>query len=166
MRWYPGVGVLVVVAVIGAPIALATGDDGTHAMAWPGQRFTGSVGVDQWTGSAYADDAAGRSGADMLRGGPGADAIDGGSGNDLIEGGDGRDRIDAGRGRDVLAGGNGNDILKAMDDDHAVDTVECGAGEDYVMAQRSDDIDDDCEKVRWFDPDTDGDGHVQATVYD
>lgn len=94
-------------------------------------------GPDRLVGTARADRLFGLGGADTLLGLRGNDRLDGGRGNDTLTGGPGRD---------TLLGRAGNDVLKSRDSQR--DRVACGAGRDYVLADRSDTIARDCERVR------------------
>lgn len=91
-----------------------------------GKRLTGTKRGERLTGTAYAD---------VIKGLGGNDTIKALGGNDAIDGGVGRDRIDAGA---------GNDAIRARDGQ--VDTIECGAGKDTVIADRDDRV-KHCEKV-------------------
>ena len=74
-------------------------------------------------------------GSDTLIGTGGADVLDGGTGNDFIDGGGGAD---------VYHGGNGFDLLHARDG--IMDTGDCGADEDTLVADAGDAI-ADCERI-------------------
>ncbi len=103
----------------------------------------------------------GRGGADDLRAGSGSETLDGGAGPDRIEGGFGDDTLTGGSGRDELhgdatsaqCGGNGqsctypfgNDTINARDGE--VDTIDCGVGQDRVVADAADVVAADCETV-------------------
>jgi hypothetical protein len=122
----------------------------------------GAEAVEVWapgdTGSSRIE---GRGGADDLRSGNGAEVLDGGAGNDRVEGGYGHDTLTGGPGRDELhgdstaaqCGGNGqsctlpfgNDVIQARDGE--VDEVDCGPGEDRVVADATDVVASDCETV-------------------
>ena len=71
-----------------------------------------------------------------LRGGPGLDVVCGLGGNDTITGG---------RGRDRLFGEEGNDTIVSRDG--VFDVIGCGSGRDTVIADRSDLVGVDCERV-------------------
>jgi hypothetical protein len=58
--------------------------------------------------------------------------IEGGSGADDLNGGPLADTIDGGPGTDAIAGGAGDDEIDARDGE--VDTIDCGAGDDPVLA--------------------------------
>jgi RTX calcium-binding nonapeptide repeat (4 copies) len=89
------------------------------------------------TGTARRDVLRGTPGPDVLRGLGGADFLYGLGGNDVLVGGSGRDRMTAGPGSDVVHAHDG-----------ARDTIACGAGRDFVYADRADHIARDCERVR------------------
>jgi hypothetical protein len=80
------------------------------------------------------EDAYGGARDDTLTGSSGANTLDGGDGNDTIEGG---------AGTDGLYGGDGDDVLRSRDG--AVDTVDCGGGDDLVDAD-AEDIVTGCER--------------------
>jgi Ca2+-binding RTX toxin-like protein len=96
----------------------------------------GGVGNDRQVAARGNDLMFGRGGKDSLDGGPGIDVIDGGSGNDTLTGGSGRDK---------LMGGSGNDVINARD--HTADVIKCGGGRDKVVADKTDVVARDCEKV-------------------
>ena len=79
--------------------------------------------------------------------------VDGGSGNDEVSGGAAADDLTGGPGGDLLNGNGGDDTLRSQDGE--VDTINCGAGIDIVVADVADQIGADCEAGL---PDTDGDG--------
>lgn len=87
----------------------------------------------------------GDAGANHLVGTVGGDRVTAGAGRDRIYGRGGRDCIDAGPGRDRVYGGSGEDRVKARDG--AVDTIDCGEGDDSVIAD-SVDVLRNCETVR------------------
>ena len=53
-----------------------------------------------------------------------------------MTGGDGNDRIRAGHGKDKVDAGAGDDVVNVRD--READTVDCGAGNDRVIADKSD----------------------------
>jgi Ca2+-binding RTX toxin-like protein len=82
-------------------------------------------------------------------GSPGGDVITGGGADDTLVGGGGADVID-GRGGDdeinaTLQYAQAGETPDSVD---GVDKVTCGAGDDEVMADPSDDVDVDCERIR------------------
>ncbi len=120
-------------------------------------------------GSAGNDDVSGNGGADNLNGGTGDDELDGLGGNDTLNGRDDDDTIQGWRGDDTINGDNGNDKLNgdlavpdqtqvgadtlsggAGDDDitskeaegstSVRDTVTCGSGQDFVVADLKDTV--------------------------
>jgi hypothetical protein len=86
-----------------------------------GRRLFGNVGPNYLAGGAGNDYINGRAGNDTIRGGDGADTLIGGAGNDVIDGGDG-----------------------------VIDTVDCGPGNDRVVAD-SFDILKKCESITYAD---------------
>ncbi|HEY8582423.1 MAG TPA: calcium-binding protein [Capillimicrobium sp.] len=102
----------------------------------------------------------GSDGADRLRTPDSNDTIDGRGGDDELEGGNGDDRITGGPGKDTILGDagsgscnflvcrlpQGNDTIRARDG--ARDSVDCGAGEDVVIADRKDRVASTCERVK------------------
>jgi RTX calcium-binding nonapeptide repeat (4 copies) len=80
-----------------------------------------------------------------LFGGPGPDRLTGSAGANTIDGGGGDDRIVGGAGTDALFGGDGDDRIESLDG--RTDRVECGAGDDGVIADEQDLVDANCEIV-------------------
>ena len=85
-------------------------------------------------------DITGGSGADKFTGGNLSDSLDGNDGNDTLVGLGGDDWIYGGNGRDTLKGGDGRDTIWASgsSDDAATDTIDAGAGDDYVHINNGD----------------------------
>ncbi|WP_157592687.1 Ig-like domain-containing protein [Solirubrobacter soli] len=71
--------------------------------------------------------------------------LTGNEGANRLAGGDGGDTITGGRGSDVLIGNGGDDLLNARDGEP--DRVECGTGNDVVIADQYDQVGDSCESV-------------------
>ena len=67
------------------------------------------------------------------------------AGSELVCGFGGPDRLAGGPGRDRLIGGDGNDSIDARGG--GFDVVGCGLGRDSVVADRSDYVGVDCERV-------------------
>jgi hypothetical protein len=63
-------------------------------------------------------------------------SIAGGPGADTITGGPRSETIDGGLGADTLSGGDGDDTILARDG--AVDTIDCGAGNDHATVDAGD----------------------------
>ena len=76
----------------------------------------------------------------------GGDGLRGTNADDRLCGFLGDDTISAGAGRDGLYGGEGDDVLRSRDG--SFDVVGCGAGLDEVVADRTDLVGVDCERVR------------------
>lgn len=135
--------------------ALGGGDGDDCLDGGPGRdRVRGDAGEDTLGGAEGADLAAGGPGGDKLRGGPGADRLDGGAGDDILLGDEGADILLGGEGRDRLAGGRGDDRLDGGAQGDAInarggghDRIRCGPGRDTVLADRSDRVLRDCERV-------------------
>jgi Ca2+-binding RTX toxin-like protein len=88
--------------------------------------------------------------------------LGGGDGNDEVEGGRGSDNIVGGRGNDslfegaepdvakpnILSAGVGNDVVWVLNfSPRGKDFLSCGSGFDRVIADRTDVIAPDCERV-------------------
>jgi hypothetical protein len=97
------------------------------------------------TGTAKADRLTGGPGADTIRGGGGNDRISGGAGADKLYGDAGNDSITPGAGRDTVFGGSGSDTIRARDGER--DTIDCGPGNDTVVADKADFV-KGCETAR------------------
>ena len=95
-------------------------------------------------GTARNDYVPGGGGDDFLSGLGGHDTLMGGKGDDRIMGGAGNDYIDAGAGIDNVDAGDGSDTVLVADGE--IDTVECGEGNDRVIADSSDRL-SGCEAV-------------------
>ena len=100
-----------------------------------GRRIVGTNRSEYIAGGGGDDVLSGRGGNDSLAGGKGDDRLDGGDGNDYIDAGPGVDRVDAGAGSDTVLVADGQ-----------IDTVECGEGNDRVVADASDVL-SGCESV-------------------
>lgn len=87
-------------------------------------------------GGGHDDTIFGRGGNDTILGGAGDDRLYGGAGNDVITGGSGGDRV---------YGGAGSDSIDVADGER--DIVDCGPGNDRVVADIVDVIDTSCEVV-------------------
>jgi Ca2+-binding RTX toxin-like protein len=120
--------------------------------------FTGGTADDSYVGSADPDQATGGGGNDVLIGLGGNDRLDGGAGDDTLQGGDHDDILIGGAGQDNLSGGNGSDQLYSdsvdpnfggwisypgisLDVSSETDTLNGGAGDDYLFAGYGDSVD-------------------------
>jgi Ca2+-binding RTX toxin-like protein len=97
-------------------------------------------------GTPKNDRLKGTANGDTIRGRAGADRVKGLAGDDCLFGDGGADRIVGGAGSDRISGGAGNDVIRAKDGTR--DVIRCGAGRDTVVADRSDKVRKDCERVR------------------
>jgi Ca2+-binding RTX toxin-like protein len=88
-----------------------------------------------------------------LSGGPGNDGVEGGKGSDNIVGGRGNDWLFEGAEPDVakidnISAGAGNDAIWVLNwSPVGKDILSCGDGFDRVLADGTDVIADDCERV-------------------
>lgn len=92
--------------------------------------LTGAAGARCATrlfGDGAGNRVVGTVGGDRITGGPGRDRLLGEGGDDCIDGGAGRDR---------LGGGSGDDLIRARDG--VADVVDCGDGDDVVLADPKD----------------------------
>jgi Ca2+-binding RTX toxin-like protein len=78
----------------------------------------------------------GTKGNDRIQGTEGGDTLRGKRGKDRIAGKGGDDCINGNKGKDRLKGGDGDDRVRARDGER--DRVNCGKGEDRVVADRDD----------------------------
>ncbi|MDQ3573064.1 MAG: hypothetical protein M3383_09430 [Actinomycetota bacterium] len=106
----------------------------------------GSFGNDVLHGVGGNDRVSGSRGRDRINGGSGNDRIAGGSSGDRIAGDRGNDRLDGNSGSDRISGNSGNDRIGARDGKR--DRINCGTGRDTVIADRSDRVARNCERVR------------------
>jgi hypothetical protein len=93
-------------------------------------------------GEAGEGDSAG-SDVEGILGGDGADILTGNAGSGAIFGGEGDDRIADPGGADLIEAAGGDDQVDSVDG--AVDTVECGDGDDSVRFDAGDELSRDCE---------------------
>lgn len=110
----------------------------------------GGTDRDRVFGNRGNDRVFGNTGEDRVLGGGGRDSLRGGSSTDVLKGGKGRDFLNGEAGEDFLFGGKGNDRIKA--NDRRADTIECGKGNDTVLADRADKVAKDCETVKRVGP--------------
>ena len=106
----------------------------------------GSFGNDRLHGVSGRDRITGSRGRDRINGGSNGDRISGGSSGDRIAGDAGSDRINGNSGSDRISGNSGNDRITSRDNSR--DRVNCGRGRDSVLADRSDIVSRNCERVR------------------
>ena len=109
--------------------------------------IAGGRGNDHLTGNDSSNQLAGRLGSDVLAGGAGPDRLFAGGGgsptattSDSLDGGPGSDELIGSAGPDLVTGGpdadniylgDGSDTVSARDG--AVDTVQCGRGDDLLQ---------------------------------
>jgi Ca2+-binding RTX toxin-like protein len=86
-----------------------------------------------------------RADVENLTGGAEEDTFVGSDADNVLSGGSGQDVLEGGKGKDTLRGGDGSDSILARDGE--ADTVDCGAGEDSVVADALDVVAGNCEKV-------------------
>ena len=132
---------------------LIVGDDGRDRVTYGSRTAPVNVSVGAYWGdgqagewdyvSASVEEVVGGSGNDKLTGSAAANTFIGGLGTDTLEGRDGNDVLEGGEGADKLDGGDGDDVLTSRDT--AVDTVDCGAGNDTVDVDAADVLATDCE---------------------
>jgi hypothetical protein len=110
--------------------------------AWPEENMPGRK-VWGFAGSRFA--GPGGTKKDSIYGGPGNDRLLGGVGEDRVSGGAANDRLPGGGGKDRVSGGGGKDRITSADG--TKETVNCGAGRDFVRADRADRV-RGCERIR------------------
>jgi hypothetical protein len=96
----------------------------------------GTPGDDKLIGSKNGDKLIGRGGDDILRSSEGGDLVIGNKGNDFMKLGQGFDEARAGRGDDEIHTRDGEE-----------DLIDCGLGEDTVLADESEGGTYNCEHV-------------------
>lgn len=101
----------------------------------------GTPGDDKLIGSKNGDKLIGRGGDDILRSAEGGDLVIGNEGADFIKSGQGFDEIRAGKGGDEIHTRDGQP-----------DEIDCGPGEDTVLADEVDEGIFDCENVEVLAP--------------
>jgi len=122
--------------------------------------ITGTDRTDIFTGTGKAEKISGLGGGDQINGGGGNDLVEGGKGSDEVGDGLGQDTVYGGAGNDNLIGqggdtssdrfiaGGGDDTVQPWDSPAVKDVVNCGPGTDKVYADKADEINDNCERVR------------------
>jgi len=132
-----------------------------HLELYASGSFTGTGQADKLVVNRQSQDSTmlGLGGDDELVTSEGNDTLDGGAGNDRLDAGFGDDHVVGGPGRDRIFGDHpggdcgplwcrypyGNDVIEARDGE--VDQIDCGAGEDRVVADAADVVGADCETV-------------------
>ena len=96
----------------------------------------GTSGDDKLIGSKNGDKLIGKGGNDILRSSAGGDLILGNRGNDFIK---------SGQGFDEIRGGKGDDEIHVRDG--KPDQIDCGPGEDTVLADEVEEGVFNCENV-------------------
>ncbi len=96
----------------------------------------GTSGDDKLIGSKNGDKLIGKGGDDILRSSEGGDLVIGNKGDDFIKSGKGFDEIRAGKGDDEIHVRDGKP-----------DQIDCGPGNDTVLADEEEDGLFDCENV-------------------
>jgi Ca2+-binding RTX toxin-like protein len=132
-------------ALGGDDVVDANGGDDCGSGGEGDDTITGGAGDDLLAGGPGADTVEGQRGADDIDGGDGDDRLAGGFGADRILGGAGADTIDGGQERSSIQGGPGDDRVSSSNG--VRDSVDCGAGNDRVLADRGDSL-RGCESVR------------------
>ena len=158
--------------VVASGVALAVnkvGTDGPDTLRGTNEEdnLLGKGGNDILLGRHGRDNLLGGTGKDLMFGGfrdatgKGDDSLVGGSGNDAVFGAQGSDNIVGGRGNDFLdqgtepvakiddlSAGAGNDVVWVLNwSPVGKDVLSCGSGFDRVIADRTDVIAPDCERV-------------------
>jgi Ca2+-binding RTX toxin-like protein len=106
------------------------------------KNLVGGPGNDGVLGGEGSDNLLGSSGNDVVNGGLGPDNILGGEGNDYLLDGERE-----GGATDILTVGDGNDVIVPFNKPAKKDLVTCGGGFDRVLADRTDVVAPDCERV-------------------
>jgi Tol biopolymer transport system component len=101
-----------------------------------GRHIVGTSKSEYLAGGGHDDRIDGNGGNDTILGGAGDDRLYGGSGNDVITGGPGADKV---------YGGAGSDSIDVADGE--LDHVDCGTGNDRVIADAVDVLAKNCEVV-------------------
>ena len=101
----------------------------------------GTPGDDKLIGSKNGDKLIGRGGDDILRSSEGGDLVIGNGGDDFIKSGKGFDEVRSGKGDDEIHTRDGKP-----------DQIDCGPGEDTVLADKVEEGTFDCEHVEVLKP--------------
>lgn len=126
----------------------------------------GNGGNDTLNGDGGRDKVHGDDGDDEIDGGPEDDKVYddepdtygglvGGRGADTVRGGDGDDKLNLGppdeNYEDRGEGGAGDDTIDSANHPASKDRVSCGDGQDKVVADKEDVVEDDCEDVKYIE---------------
>jgi peroxidase len=103
-------------------------------------------GPARFRGTRLSDEILGFSGPDRIRSGSGDDVVRGGRGKDVIAAGSGSDKVWGGKDSDRIRALGGGDWIDVRDG--ARDWVNCGKGQDAVMADGMDRVAANCETVK------------------
>jgi Ca2+-binding RTX toxin-like protein len=120
-------------------------DAGAHVDAGPGCNASGNTGTCPSAGIRGITVSLG-DGADSVRNETATPStLSGGDGNDSLVGGSGPDILRGNKGIDTQSGGAGDDFIDSRGDKG--DIIQCGDGNDTVMADATDTVASDCEVV-------------------
>ncbi|HXJ66705.1 MAG TPA: calcium-binding protein, partial [Actinomycetota bacterium] len=122
----------------GPDVICGLGGDDTLSGLGGDDILLGGGGNDTLSGGAGLDKAIGGKGNDTFAGDTGNDLLQGGPGNDTVNGNDGADVVIGNKGADHLFGDAGNDTLRGVDNVHANDALDGGAGTDGCHADKGD----------------------------
>jgi Ca2+-binding RTX toxin-like protein len=122
------------------------GNDQLHGNDF-GDAVNGEAGNDDLFGDAGNDTVRGGIGGDYVHGDNGDDKVYGEDGADFVYGGPGFDELFGGMGVDSLFGGDQDDILRSDEPDLAIDTLDCGPGNDTAYVHGEDVVAASCETV-------------------
>jgi Ca2+-binding RTX toxin-like protein len=103
-----------------------------------GIHWVGDSGVDNVKAGSKDDFLEGHGGNDIFDGREGADTLDGGAGDDVLVGGDGLDTLKGGAGADLLIAGTLVDKAAGTGTSSVQETVDGGAGTDYIVLTDAD----------------------------
>ena len=123
--------------------ALTITIDGAPNDGVPSENDNVLADVEDILGGFFGDTVVGSPAANEFTGGEGNDTLLGAGGADGLLGERGNDRLNGGEGRDGLTGEQGADTIRSRD--RSADDVDCGGGQDRVLADRRDRPRDDCD---------------------
>ena len=122
------------------------GGDGDDTVNYEAVFVSVSVSFDDLANDGAAlemDDV--RSDVENMRGGRFGDDLAGDARSNRLDGGPGEDYVDGNAGPDDVIGGESGDVLRSRDG--VADRVSCGDGRDFVVADRVDVPEGDCDRV-------------------
>lgn len=120
-------------------------DPGAQVNAGPGCNTSGNTGMCPADGIRGITVSLGDGDDSVINGTSTPSTLSGGDGDDSLVGGSGPDILRGNKGIDTQSGGAGDDLIDSRGDKG--DVIQCGEGNDTVMADAADTVASDCEII-------------------